>query len=137
MGCPKYALLLTIKVLLVSAGMLLAQGSLTPPGAPGPSMKSLDQVASTGIAINATNTPGDASNHFIINQAGSYFLTGNMGVTKTNGIRVNVAGVTIDLNGFEISRSSGSGGDAITITTPAHRCTAKNGPLTGFAQGIN
>ena len=58
MSCPKYALLLTIKVLLVSAGMLLAQGSLTPPGAPGPSMKSLDQVASTGIAINATNTPG-------------------------------------------------------------------------------
>jgi NAD(P)-dependent dehydrogenase (short-subunit alcohol dehydrogenase family) len=52
-------------------------------------MKSLDQVASTGVALNTTNTPGDASNHFIINQAGSYFLTGNLDVTKTNGIRVN------------------------------------------------
>ncbi len=123
--------------LFLEAPSALAQGSLAPPGAPAPSMKSLDQVASTGIAIDATNTPGDANHHFIINQAGSYFLTGNLGVTKTNGIRVNVAGVTIDLNGFEIARSSGTGGDGINIQAAAHRCTVKNGSLNGFAQGIN
>ena len=100
-------------------------------------MKSLDQVASTGIALNNTNTPGDANYHFVIDQPGSYFLTGNLGVTKANGIRVLAAGVTLDLNGFEISRSSGSGGDGITVNTPAHRCSIKNGSLNGFAQGIN
>jgi hypothetical protein len=118
-------------------GSAFAQGTLTPPGVPVPTMKSLDQVASTGVALNTTNAPGDANNHFIINQAGSYFLSGNLGVTKTNGIRVNVAGVTIDLNGFEISRSSGSGGDAITIRPEGHRCAVKNGSLTGFANGID
>ena len=100
-------------------------------------MKALDQVASTGIALNSANTPGDSNYHFIINQPGAYFLTGNLGVTKTNGIRVNAVGVTIDLNGFEISRSSGSGGDGITVISAAHRCTIRNGSLNGFAQGIN
>jgi hypothetical protein len=126
-----------LAVWLATVVSLFGQGSLTPPGAPAPTMKSLEQVASTGIPLNATNAPGDANYHFIINQPGSYFLTGNLGVTKANGIRVNVAGVTIDLNGFEISRSSGTGGDGINIQAVAHRCVVKNGALNGFAQGIN
>src|SRR5450432_439228 len=105
-------LLLTIWYLLVPAAF--PQGSLTPPGAPAPTMKSLDQIASTGIAINATNTPGDANNHFIINQPGSYYLTGNLSVSEPTGIAVEAADVTIDLNGFEIARSTGEGtGDGI------------------------
>jgi parallel beta-helix repeat protein len=128
--------LITIHLVL-AANAAFAQGSLTPPGAPAPAMKSLDQIASTGIAINNTNTPGDANTHFIISQSGSYFLTGNLAATKTTGIRVNAAGVTIDLNGFQISRSSGGGGDGIFITTISHRCTVKNGSVTDFAQGIN
>ncbi len=127
----------TILLFLASANILFAQGNLTPPGAPAPTMKSLNQIASTGIPLNTTNTPGDASNHFIINQAGSYFLTSNLDVTKTNGIRVNVPGVTIDLNGFEIARSSGTGGDGITIRPEGHRCTVRNGSLSGFANGID
>jgi parallel beta-helix repeat protein len=130
-------LLLLLSTLNSQLSTAFAQGSLTPPGAPAPTMKSLDQIASTGIAINATNTPGDASNHFIINQPGSYFLTGNLDVTKATGIRVNAAGVTVDLNGSQISRSSGGGGDGIFITTISHRCTVKNGSVTDFAQGIN
>src|SRR5258708_28107120 len=55
-----------------------AQGSLTPPGTPAPTMKSLDQIASTGIAINATNTPGDPSNEAVISAAGNDYLTGNL-----------------------------------------------------------
>jgi parallel beta-helix repeat protein len=129
--------LATVCALLISAANLFAQGSLTPPGAPAPTMKSLDQIASTGVAINATNTPGDANTHFIISQSGSYFLTGNLAATKTTGIRVNAAGVTIDLNGFQISRSSGGGGDGIFITTISHRSTVRNGSVTDFAQGIN
>ena len=100
-------------------------------------MKSLDQIASTGIALTATNAPGDANHHFIISQPGSYYLTGNLAVTRVNGMRVTVPGVTIDLNGFEISRSSGTGGDGINIQPAAHRCVVKNGSVNGFAQGIN
>ncbi len=101
-------------------------------------MKSLDQIASTGIALNQTNTPGDATNHYIVSQPGSYYLTSNLGVTKTNGIHVTVAGVMIDLNGFQISRSSGSGGDGILIDLTAHRCVVKHGDISGnFATGID
>src|SRR4051794_19502095 len=71
-------------------GVLFAQGPLTPPGAPTPTMKSLDQVRSTGIAINATNTPPDASNLFVIANPGSYYLTGNLtGAATKSGISVN------------------------------------------------
>jgi parallel beta-helix repeat protein len=100
-------------------------------------MKTLDQVRSTGIAINDTNTPGDASWHFIISTPGSYYLTGNLGVTKPSGIHVTVAAVTVDLNGFQISRSTGAGGDGLTIDSTAHRCTIKNGSFSGFGFGIN
>src|SRR5471030_2422790 len=50
---------------------VFAQGNLIPPGAPAPTMKSLDQIASTGIAINAANTPGDSNYDCIISTAGS------------------------------------------------------------------
>ena len=40
--------------LFLEAQSGFAQGGLTPPGAPAPSMKSLDHFATTGIAINAT-----------------------------------------------------------------------------------
>src|SRR5450631_2354900 len=48
-----------IWLVLGPASSLVAQGPLAPPGSPAPTMKTLDQIASTGIALNATNTPGD------------------------------------------------------------------------------
>src|SRR5438094_2967891 len=57
---------------------LFAQGSLTPPGAPAPTMKSLDQIeARTAIS----------SAPFTINQPGSYYLTKNLNVTNGDAIR--------------------------------------------------
>jgi parallel beta-helix repeat protein len=127
-------LYLTLGSLTASA---FSQGNLTPPaGAPAPTMKSLDQIASTGTAINATNTPGDANYHFIISSPGSYYLTGNLGVTNANGIHVTAPDVTIELNGFQISRSSGAGGDGITIDPAAHRSVVKNGSIRGFVNGV-
>lgn len=113
---------------------VFAQGSLTPPAAPAPTMKSLDQIASTGIAINATNTPGNSTFEAVISQPGNYYLAGKFGVNKSRGIDVMVANVTIDLNGFEIFRASGSGGIAVEID--ANEVTIRHGSINGFDDGI-
>jgi parallel beta-helix repeat protein len=57
-------------------------------------------------------------------------------VTKTNGIQINAEGVTLDLNGFQISRTTGSGGNGIEIPAISHRATVRNGSMKGFANGI-
>ena len=118
-----------------------SQGTLTPPGAPAPTMKKLDEVEPR-TNLQATPAPAgvDASNasyHFVINQPGSYYLSGNLGVTKANGIQINAEGVTLDLNGFQISRLGGLGGDGIQISVNAHRVKLLNGSVKGFAVGIN
>ena len=75
------------------------QGSLTPPGAPAPTMKSLDQIeARTPIS----------SVPFTISTSGSYYLTANLSVATGNAITINADGVTLDLNGFTISSTQAS-----------------------------
>jgi len=122
--------LATITALAASA---FAQGSLTPPGAPAPTMKTLDQVEPR---IDLATVPGDANSHHVISQPGSYYLSANMAVTKSSdGIYINVPGVMIDLNGFEISRVSGIYG--IFIGSAGEGATVRNGSITGFDYGIN
>jgi hypothetical protein len=66
----------------------------------------------------------------------SYYLSANFGATKTHGIQINAEGVTLDLNGFEISRASGARGNGVEIPATAHRASVRNGSLKGFNSGI-
>src|SRR5437763_1954371 len=105
-------------VLLISAFHLFSfsafpQCSLTPPGAPAPTMKKLDEVeprtnlqaSPAAVGVDTTNP----SYHFIISQPGSYYLSANVLVTKANGIQISAEGVTLDLNGFQVSGVTAAG----------------------------
>ena len=114
----------------------LAQGPLPAPGAPGPTMKTLDQIDAKlekRIPIDSTHTPGDDSNEFIIKTGGSYYLTDNLTTSKT-GILVLSPGVTIDLSGFQIKSGTPTGDHGIIIY--ANDCTIKNGSISGFGTGL-
>jgi hypothetical protein len=138
----------SLAVLLTSlpAHLVLAQGPLNPPGPPAATMKSLEQIdtrldgtnsrieqldakAEKRIPISDTTTPGNNTAHHVISEPGSYYLTGNLSVTKTHGIQVSAADVTVDLNGFQIRRVAGSGGIGVNIGTFA-RVTVRNGSIT-------
>jgi len=92
----------------LTANATFAQGSLTPPGGPAPTMKTADQIEPRTI-VNAANTPGDTTNSFIISKSGSYYLTTNiLGTTGKSGIEITTNDVTLDLNGFTLQGVAGS-----------------------------
>jgi len=104
-----------------------AQGSLTPPGAPAPTFRTLDQIE-TRTPI--TNLP------FTISQPGSYYLTQSLifpGET-TEGITVQASDVVIDLMGFTLEGSSPAVG--IEAESSYTHLTVQNGHLTGWRIAI-
>ena len=89
----------TFAVLLIAAlATLFAQGPLTPPGAPAPMMKTLDQVEPR---TPITTLP------YTISLPGSYYVVTNL--TGGSGIAIAASGVTLDLMGFELVGGTGSG----------------------------
>lgn len=121
----KLAMLALLSILVLQPSALVAQGSLTPPGAPAPTMKSLDQVeARTAI----TNT----SSLVVISQPGSYYLTGNLTVSTGDGIDINTNDVTLDLNGFTIRSTAASAtGTGILLGNGWNDITIGNGHIRG------
>ena len=177
------------------SGMVFAQGSLTPPGKPGATMKSLEQLddAMVGVSkqveavttavtdvsnsvaqvandvgianirldylrgleldyliegvsnaveqvetrIDLATVAGNTTYHHVISQPGSYYLSRNLAVTKANGISITTNNVTLDLNGFTISRSSGSGGNGVYVSAAGNQTTIHNGSVSGFSFGTN
>ncbi|HYG21361.1 MAG TPA: right-handed parallel beta-helix repeat-containing protein [Verrucomicrobiae bacterium] len=108
-------LLLALEFQLATA---FAQGSLTPPGAPAPTMKSLDQIES--------RTP-IGSLPFVIAASGSYYLVTNLsGVAGTNGITITADSVSLDLNGFSLVGVPGSL-NGIFITDGRSSVVIRNG----------
>ncbi len=125
-------------VALVCACTLALAGPLDPPAGPiAPTAKPLAEVEPR-IAINATNTPGDADSLFKITQPGSYYLTGNItGVAAKSGIEIDAPRVTIDLNGFTLAGVAGSL-DGIVTSTNNSQIVIRNGSFTGWGgSGIN
>ena len=100
-----------------------AQGSLTPPGAPAPTMKTLAQIE--------PRTPISAT-PFTISAPGSYYLTTNLTVTTGTAILISANGVTLDLNGFTIASTDPSAmGYGIYINSGLRNLAI----LNGFIQG--
>ena len=129
------AILFSVSCPLSSA---FAQGSLTPPGAPAPTMKTLDQVEPR-TPIDATHTPGDADSLFKITQPGSYYLTADVtGVNAKHGVEIAASGVTLNINGFDLVGVPGSlDGVSVTLLN-AINVSVRNGSVRSWGgSGIN
>jgi hypothetical protein len=102
---------------------VFGQGSLTPPGAPGPTMLTLSQVE--------PRTP-ISSTPYTITNPGSYYLTADLTVNSGNAITIATNGVTLDLSGFTISSTAGSAaGYGILLVNGPQNLTIANGHIQG------
>jgi parallel beta-helix repeat protein len=117
------AVLSTLNLQLSTA---FAQGSLTPPGAPTPTMKTLDEVK-PGTPISSLPVT--------ITNPGAYYLTKSLTTTSPTAISINTNDVSLDLMGFTLD------GDGIGIyglqinpfiSTQGNRVAVRNGVIRNF-----
>jgi len=123
---------------VIGGGIALA-GPLTPPAGPVTSTyKTLTEVEPR-IAINATNTPGDANSLFMITQPGSYYLTGNItGVAGRHGVEIAASGVTLDLMGFDLSGLPASLDGVSATVSNLTNITVRNGSVRAWGdEGVD
>jgi hypothetical protein len=127
---------LTLAACLAAAAPALA-GDLTPPGAPAPTMKTLDEVEPR-IPLGPLTTPGDANSVFRISQPGSYYLTGNLlGEANKCGIEIAASGVSIDLMGFTLEGVAGSF-EGVNASVASSAVSIKNGTIRGWGlEGVD
>jgi hypothetical protein len=80
--------------------------------------------------INQSTVMAAGGFPYVINQTGSYKLSGNLQVTNTTAIQINAAGVALDLNGFTIACSQCS--NVPGISSAAVNTVISNGTVAGF-----
>src|ERR1017187_5689298 len=141
MKCTNHSIAL-ILILGLSVSPIFAQGPLTPPGPPAPTMKTLSQVEPRTPITNAAAVT--------ISTSGSYYLTTNIAVTAGNAITIAADNVTLDLNGFTItSTEAAHTGTGILLNSGLRHIRIFNGNIrenitqsggvfsgSGFANGI-
>ncbi|MBP7825524.1 MAG: right-handed parallel beta-helix repeat-containing protein [Verrucomicrobia bacterium] len=132
---PTLVLALGLTVSLTPAN-LFAQGTLTPPGAPAPTMKTLDQIEAR-TPVDATHTPGDGFSLFVIRTPGAYYLASNIvGVANQRGIEIRANNVTLDLNGFSLLGVSNAASGILVVNTCTN-VTIHNGMISGWGNGYH
>jgi parallel beta-helix repeat protein len=126
----KIALLLPV-ALLLTALPCAAQGPLVPPGAPAPTMKTLEQIE--------PRTP-ISSLPCTITNSGSYYVISNLHSTG-HGIVIETSGVSVDLMGFSITGDGGSGDSGIHVdgapNAAIEELVIKGGRISGFFYGLH
>ncbi|TAG08250.1 MAG: hypothetical protein EAZ42_11395 [Verrucomicrobia bacterium] len=139
--------------LALCCGLAHAQGTLTPPGAPAPTMKTLDQVEPRRPLVVGTLgvTIASPSGQITISQPGSYYLTGNLTVNGSDGIQINSSQVTLDLMGYTIRSIAAPGVLYGIMIGEVNNISISNGviaggtsfsggeftPSTGFNRGVS
>src|ERR1039458_5354121 len=118
---PSAIALLFLSTLNPQLSTVFAQGSLTPPGAPAPTMKTLAQVE--------PRTP-ISSVPYTISSPGSYYLTATLTNTGVgiDAITINADDVTLDLKGFTLMGGP-SAGSAINVPSDHRHIVVRNGGI--------
>lgn len=122
-----------LAALSVGASQAVA-GSLTPPGPPGPTFKTLTDIEPREILRPNTQVVAP----LVIDQPGSYYLTEDVvAIPDQPAIRITASHVTLDLNGYTVrGNQEVMDGDGIRIEG-AH-VTVRNGTVRGAdGDGIN
>ncbi len=108
-----------------------AQGSLTPPGPPAPTMLTLTQVEPR-TPVDFVHTGSGGLSEFLITLPGSYYLTSNIfGTNGLHGINISASDVTLDLRGFTV-QGTNSAYDGIYIHAGYTNVTVYNGNISGW-----
>jgi hypothetical protein len=107
-------------------------GSLTPPGAPAATMKTLDEV-------EARTPIGEDDLPLMITSSGSYYLKESCSflLSDTNAITIAANDVSIDLNGFSLTgpgMATGSTGHGIATASAATNVTVRGGSLSRWRE---